>query len=251
MTIDAFSHKTAFGNFNGTGNDRIEDPNALAECFTERFDDLFGIPRMNIRAGNEDAVNHELLVDRALDLVDRSEQLRQSPCGEISRMRGNDYAVCGDKRVDDHQTEGGETVNQDVVVLAFEDIDDSLQDVFAVHRAVESDFHAEQIIVRGDEVNAFSAADDPDMRIARLSHHIPVHDCCEADGEIVKIVHTERDGQTALRISIDQKDFLASASQSDSQVQNGCRLTDAALLIHYCNDFCVFHGFMFSFRWLI
>ena len=122
----------------------------------------------------------------------------------INQFRFHNFlcAVCGDRRVDDHQTEGGETVNQDVVVLAFEDIDDSLQDIFAVHRAVKSDFHAEQVVVRGDEVNAFSAADDPDMRIARLSHHIPVHDCCEADGEIFKIVHTERDGQTALRISI-------------------------------------------------
>ena len=48
-------------------------------------------------------------------------KLRQSLCGEIVRLGGNNYAVCSGQGVDRGHTERRHTVNQNVVICGFWD----------------------------------------------------------------------------------------------------------------------------------
>ena len=42
---------------------------------------------------------------------------------------------------------------------------------------------------------------------------------------------TQADGQAALRVSVDQQDFLPSLRQTDSKIGTGCGFANAALLV--------------------
>ena len=78
----------------------------------------------------------------------------------------------------------------------------------------------------------------------RLSIHNRIHYGSEGDFKVFMISHTETDGETALRVCVDQQDFEALPCETDTEVQNGRRLADAAFLIHDGNYFClmVVHG---------
>ena len=74
MTVNALASVAALGNLNGTGNDRIEDPNACAEVIPQCLHDLLCVLGMNIYAGQQDAVDDELWIEGAPGLGDRSQK---------------------------------------------------------------------------------------------------------------------------------------------------------------------------------
>ena len=86
------------------------------------------------------------------------------------------------------------------------------------------------------------------MNIQRTVHDHAVHQGSERNLEGVQILFAKADSETALRVRIDQQDFLTPAGQSDSEVYCGRCLADAALLVDECDDFGVVHGFTFPFK---
>ncbi len=48
-------------------------------------------------------------------------------------------------------------------------------------------------------------------------------------------------GQTALRVCVNEQNFLTLTDESDSVVHSGRRLADAAFLVDNCDDFCTIH----------
>ena len=115
MPVDADTHLTALGNLHRAGNDRIEDADAGA--VSEGLHDLFCVLRIDVCTGQQDAVDLQRRIQHTLRLGDRAKKNIQPLRREISRVTRNDYAVSSDKRIECHQSERGETVDQDVVIL--------------------------------------------------------------------------------------------------------------------------------------
>ena len=69
------------------------------------------------------------------------------------------------------------------------------------------------------------------MRIERTVHIDTVHEGGEGEVEIREILLAKADGQTALRVSVDQQNFLASAGKADAVVHSGRCFANAALLV--------------------
>ena len=101
-------------------------------------------------------------------------------------------------------------------------------------------------MVAGNEVHAFPVMKDGVVRVDGSIHNDSVHEGSERDMDAVQIMLAEADGQTALRVCVYEQNFLISTGKTDAEVQSGCRLSNAALLVDDGNDFCVFHvGFVF------
>ena len=175
-----------------------------------------------------------------------SEPLRR----EISRVTRNDYAVSSDKRIERHQPERGETVDQDVVILFPKGIQHGFENELAVGERGQSGADAGQLMVAGNEVHTLPVMENGVVRVDGSIHNDPVHQGSEREMDAVQIMLAKADGQTALRVCVYEQNLLVSAGKTDAEVQSGSRLTDAALLIDYGNDFCVFHVGLFSFRFL-
>ena len=71
----------------------------------------------------------------------------------------NSFIGC-DKRVECQQPQRGETVDQDIVILAAEGIHYSLHDELAIGEGGQGGADTGQFVVRGDEIHAFSVMKD-------------------------------------------------------------------------------------------
>ena len=69
------------------------------------------------------------------------------------------------------------------------------------------------------------------MRIERTVHNDTVHEGGEGEVEIREILLAKADSKTALRVSVDQQNLLASAGKTDTVVHSGRCLANAALLV--------------------
>ena len=118
MAVNAFASVAALRNLHRTWNNRIEDTNTCAEVVPQCLHDLFRVFRVNIYTGQKDAVDHELRIEGAPRLGDRSQKDVESLGRKIGGVTRNDHAVSGNQRIDCHQSQRGETVDQDVVILA-------------------------------------------------------------------------------------------------------------------------------------
>ena len=162
-------------------------------------------------------------------------------------MAGNDYAVSSDKRIERYHSEGGETVNKDVVVFPTKRIKNGLENELSVCEWCQCGAYAGQLLIGGDKIHAFSVVDNGFVRIDRSIHDDTVHEGSERKIETIEVMFTETYGQTALRICVHKEYGLISASETDSEVQSGRSLTNAALLVDDRDDFCLFHfGFVLS-----
>ena len=103
-------------------------------------------------------------------------------------------------------------------------------------------------MVAGNKVHAFPVMEDGVVRVDGSIHNNSVHEGSEREMNVIQIMLAEADGQAALRICVYEQNFLLSTGKTDAEVQSSCRLSDAALLVDYGNDFCVFHVVLFSFR---
>ena len=244
MPVDADTHLTALGNLHRAGNDRIEDADAGA--VSEGLHDLFRVLRVDVCTGQQNAVDLQRGIQHTLRLRDRAKENIQPFRREVRRVTRNDYAVSGDERIERHQSKGGETVDQDVVILFPKGIQHGFENELAVGERGQSGADAGQLMVAGNEVHAFPVMEDGVVRVDGSIHNNSVHEGSEREMDAVQIMLAEADGQAALGVCVYEQDFLLSAGKTDAEVQSGRRLSDAALLVDDGNDFCVFHvGFCF------
>ncbi len=249
MPVDADTHLTALSHLHRARNDRIEDADAGA--VSEGLHDLFRVLRVDVCTSQQDAVDLQSGIQHALRLGDRAKKNIQPLRREVRRMTRNDYAVSSDKRIECHQSERGETVDQDVVILIPKGIQHGFENELAVGERGQSGADAGQLMVAGNEVHTLPVMENGVVRVDRSIHNDPVHEGSERKMDAVQIMLAKADGQTALRVCVYEQNFLLSTGKTDAEVQSGSRLTDAALLIDYGNDFCVFHGFLFPFLFVV
>lgn len=231
MTVNAFAYIAALRNLHGTGNNRIEDTNACAEVIPQCLHDLLCVLCMNVYAGQQDAVNDELRIEGTPRLGDRSQKNVEPLGGKIGGMTRNDYAVSGNQGIDCHQSQRGETVDQNVVILTAKRIHDSFEDELVVGEGSQCGAYAGQLEIARNEIHAFSVMENGRMGIERTVHNDTVHEGGEGEVEVREILLTKTDGQAALRVSVDQQNLLASAGKTDAVVHSGRCLANAALLV--------------------
>ena len=65
----------------------------------------------------------------------------------------------------------------------------------------------------------------------RLIHQDMLHSVRQRKGQLVRLGIAQADRQAALRVSVDQQDFLSGLRQPDSQVGTGRCLANAAFLV--------------------
>ena len=107
-------------------------------------------------------------------------------------------------------------------------------------------------MVAGDEVHALTVVENRIVRIDGAIHDNPIHKGSEREIKMVEIMLAEADGQAALRVCIYKQNLIASVGETDAEVQDGGRFTNAALLVNYRDDFFVFHSsFLFLSYFLI
>ena len=76
----------------------------------------------------------------------------------------------------------------------------------------------------------------------RLTHQDMPHSVRQRKGQLVRLGIAQADRQAALRVSVDQQDFLSGLRQPDSQVGTGRCLANAAFLVGMAM-ICVFIDF--------
>jgi len=246
MTENALSSVAALSYFYGARNDRIEDADTCA--IPESLHDVLCVFRMYICACQKNTVDGELRIQHATRFADCSEQDVQSFRGEIGRMAGDDHAISCHQRIESHQSERGEAVDQNVIVFATNRVQDRFENELSIGERGQSGADPGQLMVAGDEVHSLPAVKNSVVRVDGAIHDDPIHKGSEREIEIIKIMFPETYGQATLRVCIYQQNLFASAGETDAEVQDGSRFTDAALLVNHRDDFFMFHNSFLSFR---
>ena len=243
MLINALSSVAAFRHLHGARNDRIEDADAgaVSEC----LHDFFRVLRMHICAGQKNAVDGQHRIEHAARFADCSEQNVQTFRGKVCGLTGNDHAISCHQRIESHQSERWETVDQDVIVLAANRVQNRFENELSIRERGQSGADAGQLMIAGDEVHTFPAVKNRIVGVDGAIHDNPIHKGSEREIKMVEIMLTETDGQAALRVCIYKQNLIASVGEADAEVQDGSRLTDTALLVNYRDSFFVFHSSFF------
>ena len=136
----------------------------------------------------------------------------------ISIWHRYEYGVRCDEGIDGHHPEGGHAVDYDKFVCVPDHFDILFQDHFAAHDVGEGDFQAGEFHVGWDEVNAFIVMQHAAARIEVFFVDDVHHDGCQRQPDRVRIRVSQADGQRALGVCVDQKDFLSRHGESDSEI---------------------------------
>ena len=80
----------------------------------------------------------------------------------------------------------------------------------------------------------------------RLVHQDTAHRIGQGKGQLVRLGMAQADGQAALRVSVDQQDFLSGLRQPDSQVGTGRCLAHTAFLVGNGDNLCVHNNHLVS-----
>ena len=125
----------------------VEDTNLTAHSRPEGCTDTLGIVGSPIYHSQQDAVNAEIRIDIPLHLGYGTHQQIQTFGGQKIRACGDDYTVGGYQRIDGHHTQGGGTVDQNVVVLVGELRKGFAEYLFTAHGVKQADFQTGQLDV--------------------------------------------------------------------------------------------------------
>ena len=124
-------------------------------------------------------------------------------------------------------------------------IDICPQHTFPAHVVDQPDFHAGQLNVRREQVNAFTVMQNAAaVRDRAIVDHI-LHDVCQRDRQFIRLWVAEGEGQRALRVCVNEQHPLALLGKPDAEVGCGRGFAHAALLVRHCDHFAIRHmGFL-------
>ena len=189
-------------------------------------------------------VDLELGVDLPFHLIDRLEQMFQALGGQILRLDGDYDPVGGGQGIDREHTQGRLAVNQDMGILSLERVQILPQDGLTAHGVHQGDLHAGELDVGRHQVNAFRVVQDALAGAHRLVHQDTTHRVGQSKGQLVRLGMAQADGQAALRVSVDQQNFLPRLRQPDTQICAGGCLANAAFLVGDGDNLCVHFSFL-------
>ena len=116
-------------------------------------------------------------------------------------------------------------------ILSFERVQILPQDGLSAHGVHQGHLHAGELDVGGHQVHALRVVQDTLARFDRLVHQDAAHRVREGEGQLVRLGMTQTDGQTSLRVPVNQQHFLPGLRQPDPQVRAGGCLANAAFLV--------------------
>ena len=105
------------------------------------------------------------------------------------------------------------------------------KDGLTAHGIHQRDLHAGELDVGGHQVNAFRVVQDTLSGAQRLVHQDTAHCVGQGKGQLVRLGMAQADGQAALRVPVDQQNFLPGLRQPNPQVRAGGCLANAAFLV--------------------
>ena len=213
------------------GNLGAEHLDFAAVGLPQQGSDLFGKVGTVVHHRQQDTVDLELGVDLPLHLVYGLEQLFQALGGQVLRLDGDYDPVGGGQGVDREHTQGWLAVNQDMGILSLERVQILPQDGLTAHGVHQGDLHAGELDVGGHQVNALRVVQDTFAGAQRLVHQDTAHRVGQGKGQLVRLGMAQADGQAALRVPVDQQNFLPGLRQPNPQVRAGGCLANAAFLV--------------------
>ena len=129
--------------------------------------------------------------------------------------------------------------------MGLDRIDICPQHAFPAHGVDQPNFHAGQLNVRREQVNALTVMQNTAaVRNRGIVDHI-LHHIRQRHGQLIRLRIAERKRQGALRIGVDQQDPLVLLCQSDAEIGGGRGFAHAAFLVCHCDHFAIRHmGFL-------
>ena len=129
-------------------------------------------------------------------------------------------------------------------ILSLERVQVLPQDGLTAHGVHQGDLHAGELDVGRHQVNAFRVVQDTLAGAQRLVHQDTAHRVGQSKGQLVRLGMAQADGQAALRVSVDQQNFLPRLRQPDTQICAGGCLANAAFLVGDGDNLCVHFSFL-------
>ena len=129
--------------------------------------------------------------------------------------------------------------------MGFDRIDICPQHAFPAHGVDQPNFHAGQLNVRREQVNALTVMQNTAaVRNRGIVDHI-LHDVRQCDGKFVRLRVAEGECQRALCVCVNEQHPLVLLGKPDAEVGCSRGFAHAALLVRYCNHFAIRHmGFL-------
>ena len=115
--IDAFANCARFRSGNGGGNLRIKHPNPAAVALADHGAHILGKIGAVVHHGQKNTADPQALVDALLDALHRLQQLVHALGGQIVRLHGDDNAVRSGQGIQRNETQGGRTVDENIVIV--------------------------------------------------------------------------------------------------------------------------------------
>ena len=129
--------------------------------------------------------------------------------------------------------------------MGLDRIDICPQHAFPAHGVDQPNFHAGQLNVRREQVNALTVMQNTAaVRERGIIDHI-LHDVRQRNGQLIRLRVAEGEGQRALRICVNEQYPFVLLGKSDAEVSGGRGFTHAALLVRHRDHFAIRHmGFL-------
>ena len=199
-------------------------------------DNLIGEIVARIVHGQHDAVDRQCRVERALDLFDRLQKLRQAFKREELALQRHQNGIGGRHRIDREQIERRRTIDQDVgeIVIARSAVECAqciAKTKGAVALLADFQFETGKVECRGrDEELRHGSLQHGVAHRRRTGQHIV------GRGPSRLAFDPEAGRGIALRVEVDNQNMLANGSECSAQIDGRRRLADPAFLVRNCQD---------------
>lgn len=167
--------------------------------------------------------------------VDGVHKLRDPFEGEELALNGDQYGIRGDESVQREKVKGWRAVDQDEVVLGARLIEFAPQPAFAVGQFHQFNVGCHEVSIRGDDSKAVAEGSPQNLRNWRVGDESVI------GGELIRFFGDTQAGRcVSLWVNVDQENAEIIGGERRGQVDGGCSLSDAALLVCDGDYFC--HG---------
>jgi hypothetical protein len=155
-------------------------------------------------------------------------ELRNALEREEFALDGDQDGVGGEEGVQGEEIEGWGAIDQDEVVIVANRGDAFAEAEFARLEADQLDVGAYEVLIGGDEAEAFAVGGDDGF----FGGDVAEEDVVEA-GVVGVFGDSKTCGGIALRVGIDDEDAEVIGGEGGSQIDGGCGFSDSAFLVGY------------------
>lgn len=230
----------------GMGNLAAENLDLSSVGFPKQVGNVLGKVGAAVHHGHENAVNLEPGIDLPFHLADGLQQKLQTFSGQVFCLHRDKHPIGGGQGIDGQHAQGRWTVDENVGVIRFDGIQILPQNRLPAYGGYQGYLEGGKIDAGRNQVNSLRMVEDA---LAGLDWLV-VEDAAQSGGyskrQLVRSGMSQTDGQAALRVCINEHNFLSLLCQGNAQVDTGGGFANAAFLVDDGDDLGV--HFAFSFR---